>query len=488
MVDKIDTQEPYSPGWWLLQLAIQLHNRRTGREGTKVWNRRGVASSRVRPGLDILDDYRRGDPPLREDIHTSWAAEYRQFLRLGRLHFAEKLVSPTANRMGLRGFRTAAVNDELGDQEAHMLMRRNQLKLVHRDVVDDTLSFGAGYTMVTAPDAKRPWSLITSESPLQCITAHDAATGRTLAGLKLFRDEWDARDWAYLYLPGELWVGHKDGPTSLGHRGPFRMSDQWQWDGDLFDDIPGNRIPLVRFQNKRGVGEIEGHLNHLDRINDKVFNEWWISKIQAFRQRALIRDKDAPADDELDEDLPEGVNPQTPVAEALEKILVASPDALWDLPNGVKLWESTPVSLDPLVNSIQKELQWLASAADVPLASITPDAANQSAEGATNQKEEHLYKVLDRRDRIEAGWAETLSMGFEFGGDAARADVAQIEVMWGPIELHSLQEKADADSKAGSLPLEVRWRDIWQYDPAELPAMRTMLGRDRITLPPAPRQ
>lgn len=487
MVDRIDVDTPGSPGWWLKTLGTQLHNRKIGRDGNRRWTRDSVDSSSARPGLDLLDAYRRGDPPLREDIHTSWAAPFRQYVRMGRLNFAEKLVSPTANRMGIRGFRTAAANDELGDQEAHKLMRRNKLPLVNRDIVDDMLSFGDGYAMVTPPDARRPIPLVTSESPLECITAHDAATGERLAGLKMFRDDWDARDWGYLFLPGgELWVAYKDGPSSLGHRGPFRMAPSWQWDLDRFDDIPGGHIPIVRFRNKRGVGEFEGHLNHLDRINDKIFNEWWISKIQAFRQRALQRDGNVPEVEE-DTDL-DAVDPGTSlhqVEETLQQMFVSAPDAMWDLPPGAKLWESTPVSVDPLVNSIQKELQWLASAADKPLASLNPDAANQTAEGATNQKEEHLYQVFDRRDRAESSWAETIAMAFEFAGDGSRADVAQIEVIWGPIELYSLQQKAEADSKAGSLPLDVRRRDIWQYDPTELPDMRTMDGRDRLLQRPA---
>lgn len=485
MVEKIDTEQPESPGWWLKVLSTELHNRRVGRSGRRVYSRDEVESSTIRPPLDLLDAYRRGDPPLRDDIHTSWAAPFRQFVRMGRLNFAGKLVSPTANRMGLRGFRTAAADDELGDQVAHDLMRVNKLKLVARDVHDDMLTFGDAYTLITPPDKTRPHSLITAESPLQCITAHDAATGRTLAGLKLFRDDWDASDWAYLFLPGELWVARKDGPTSIRRRGPFRMASSWQWDVDKFDDVPGNRVPLVRFSNWRGVGEFEGHLDHLDRINDKIFNEWWISKIQAFRQRAIERDgKDAESDYDEDADVAELDASKS--VEEISDMFVSAPDALWDLPPGAKMWESTPISVDPLVNSIQKELQWLAAAADKPLSSLNPDAANQTAEGATNQKEEHLFQVGDRRDRAESSWAETLSYAFEFAGDRARADVGKIEVMWGPIELYSLEQKSSAASQAKeTLPREAIQRDIWQYDPAEIPELRAMDGRNLLFQAPA---
>lgn len=484
----IDIDTPESPGWFINQLAKELHSRRYSPQ----YRRDEVKSSKVRPPLELLDAYRRGDPPLREDIHSGWAAPFRQFVRMGRLNFARKLVSPTSNRMGLRGFRTAAADDELGDVAAHALMRRNKLKLVARDVHDDMLTFGDGYTLTTPPDKDRDHSLITSESPLQCITAHDPATGKTLAGLKMFRDDWDASDWAYLYLPGEVWVARKPGHSSLSRRGHLILdAKRWEWEEDLFDDVPGNRVPMVRFRNERGTGEFEEHLDHLDRINDKIFNEWWISKIQAFRQRALERDGKVEEGDYDEDDDPDGPVNASMSPNEIADMFVSSPDALWDLPPGAKLWESTPVSVDPLVNSIQKELQWLAAAADKPLSSLNPDAANQSAEGSTNQKEEHLFQVGDRRDRAEAGWAETLSYAFEFAGDPARADVSQIEVLWGPIELHSLAQKASAAAQAGdSLPREAIQRDIWQYDPTEVQQLKVMDGRDLLFGAPSqpPRQ
>jgi hypothetical protein len=294
--------------------------------------------------------------------------------------------------------------------------------------------------------------------------------------------------------PGGLYVARKPGPSSIGHRGQFRLGSTWDWSWDEFDDIPGGIVPIFRFRNFRGVSEFEEHLDHLDRINDKIFNEWWISKIQAFRQRAIERDKDAADDDDFDEDdgatapgvdgLTASMSPQE-----LSDMFVSSPDALWDLPPGARLKESTPIDVGPLVNSIQKELQWLAAAAEKPLSSLNPDSANQTAEGATNQKEEHLTQVEDRRDRAENEWAKTLATTFAFEGDTARADVTKIEVIWGPLERYSLAQKGSAAAQAkDSLPKEAIQRDIWQYDPAEIPQLRTMAGRELLFIQPKPSQ
>lgn len=481
----IDTDTPMSPGWWIKTLGEKLHDRRVGRGYTRT----AVESSTARPGLDLLAAYLRGDPPLNPDVHQGWGDMFRRYIRMGRLNIAEMSIAPTANRMGIRDFRTSAANDELGDVKARDIMRANNLKVVAREVHDFQLGLGAGYTIVTPPDSTRDWSLITAESPLQCITAHDAATGRTLAGLKLFRGEWDDCDWAFLFLPGELWVARAQGPTTLGKR-RFSLSRRWEWAEDLFDDVPGERVAMVRFRNKGGVSEIERHLDHYDRINDKLFNEWYISKLQAFRQRALMVPDDEGDDvDDLDEDAP---NPLYDPAADLAAIFTSSPDSLWRLPKDATVWESTPVSIESLTKSVAKELEWLASALGIPLTAITPDAANGSAAGAGLMREEHINKIENRRDYAEGGWAETMGLAFLFENDAARADVRKIEPIWGPLERHSLSEKADAVNKIGDrLPEEAIWTDVLQYSPAEVvERLRPLRAKQRLYAPrgttPAP--
>jgi hypothetical protein len=477
----IETDEPYSPGWWLQHLASQLHDRRAGRNGARAYSRSTLRPSRVRPGLELISDYLRGDPPLREDIHSDWSAPFREFLRIGRMNIAPKLVSSTSNRMSLRDFRTSAAEDELGDVEARRLIRRNRLGLKARQVHDSMLGLGDGYTIITPPDATRAWSLITAESPMECITSEDPATGERRAGLKMFRDEVEGVDYAYLFLPGELWVARCESPTSTLFRGRrFVLTDKWDWDFDKFDDVPGDKVAMVRFSNKDGVGEVEGQFDTLDRINDKLFNEWWIGKIQAFRQRALEM---APEDDDAtpgDED--DDVNPMEMSDEDWAELFTSAPDAMWKLPVGAKIWESENVDVRPLVDSIKAELQWLAFTASKPLHLITPDAANGSAEGASTQKEEHTFELWDRQARAEAGWAESIAMAFLFQGMVARADVAQIETIWGPTELHSLQEKsAAAANLKGVLPNEAIQTDVLQYSPADvIERLRPMMNRSLL--------
>lgn len=491
-----DIDTPFSPEWWIQTLATKLHNRRVGRAGRKVFTRTSVESSKVRPGIELLADYLRGDPPLRDDIHGAWSAPFRQYLRMGRMNIAPLLVSSSANRMTIRDFRTAAADDDLGDVEARKIYRANQLRLKAREVHDFMLGLGDGYTIVTPPDRSRAYSLITAESPMHCITAQDAATGQTLAGLKMFRDEWDATDWAFLFLPGELWVARADvqSTTLFSGRQMFSLTKQWRWDLDKFDTIPNNEVAMVRFQNKDGVSELEGYLDTLDRINDKLFNEWWIGKIQAFRQRALMMppEGDEPDDtafgdaieDELErEELAKRIPDVTSMTQdELDGMFTSAPDGFWTFPAGAKIWESGSADLNQLVNSIKGELQWLATMKSIPLHTITPDAANGSAEGASTQKEEHTYTVEDRIDRANGPWARTMGMSFGFQGDRVRSDVTGIDPLWGPTQRYSLAQMADAGQKAkGILPIEVIQTDIWQYSPADVvERLRPLRARDAL--------
>ena len=454
-------------------LNRQLHERRTGRCGGKQWNREASRIDVARPGLDLLWDYFTGNPPLNR-VHEGWKDYIRGYIRMGRLNAARLLVTSTRNRMNLWGYMTAAAEDEAGDQAAENLLRATGRGFI-RDTHDFMLALGDGYVICTPPetgrDAKRTYPVASAGDPRQVITADDPLTGRPKYGLNLFRDEWDSADFAYVYFPdGVIRRAIKQGTSTIRNT-PFRLNDKsWSWDETYGVNgnytTPDGLFPIIHFENEHGVGEFEEHLDHLDRINDKIFNEWWTSKIQAFRQRAVknLPDKD---DDGADIDY--------------SNMFTASPDEMWQVPGDVEFWESTPVDLNPIVTSIQKDLERLAAVAQQPLHTITPDAANGSAEGASLMREEHLFKINDRIERVDPRHCDVMATLFAFAGDSERSDVTQIRTLWGPTERHALQAKADAASKVkGIMPNEWIWTEIMQVHPSELPRLRTLMGRQRL--------
>lgn len=466
------------------RLGVALHDRRVGRYGRHRWSRDRLESNKARPPLELLDAYFRGDPPLHQ-VASEWQDYVREFMRMSRLNIADLLVASTANRMNLRDFRTAAANDEMGDVEARNIMRANGMSLKFRDIHEGLLGLGDHYAIATPPDQKaggRDYPLATSESALETITGHDPGTGEEIAGLKMFRDDWDAEDWAYLHVPGKVFVARKRGGTTMTTSGWRLNPKAWEWVDEKEQDVPDGLLAIVRYRNRMGVGEFENHLGSLDRINDKIANEWWIGKIQAFRQRAVkLPDEE---DDDLDED-------EKPPEPKWEDVFVADPGAMWQVPAGTDFWESQTVDLTPITNAIKHDLERLAAATQTMLQTMTPDRASGSAEGASLMREENTFKVEDRRDRVTRSHAKLMSLLFTFAGMAERAPLKSIEPIWGPVERYSLQERSNAASQlAGKLPQEAIWTDVLQYAPAEVPNLRILRGRDLMFQqpgqPPAP--
>lgn len=482
----IDFDEPQSPGWWLNILGRGLQDRRLGRSGGKRYVRTSSKPQRVRPGLDLLHDHLEGDPPLL-NCAQGWDEHFREVVRLGRLNVAALVIEAKSNRMKLRDFRTAAPDDTLGDSVARDIMRANNLRVVARDVHDGMLSLADSYAMVT-PKAVGEIPLVTAEDAREVITAHDPASGLTLASVKMFRDDWDSTDFAYLFIRDaddgiiRQYVALKSRGISSLSNTPFRVSRSWDWqEKDYAKPVPANRMPVHRFRNYRSRGEYEPHLATLDRINDKIVNEMTIAKVQAFRQRAI---KGLP---DTQKKLVDGKMVEKEIDYA--GVFEAAPGSLWQVPGDVDFWESSPVDMGPIRNAIKGDLEHLAAVTSTPLHTITPDAASGSAEGASLMRESSVDAALTRIDYADRSWAEVMATCFAFMGDEQRAVVTQIEPIWGPAERYSLSERADAASKAKTtLPDTAIQTDIWQYAPADVPVLRAMRGADLLFQAPVAAQ
>lgn len=476
MLEGVDT--PRSPAWWLKVLATELQDRRHGRARGKVWSRSLGKPQRIRPGIDMLHDHLTGDPPL-PGCAEGWKDGFREVVRLGRLNVAALITEAKADRMPLRGFRTAAAGDELGDVRARDIMRETNLLVKASEVHEGFLALADSYVMLTPKKGERQVPIVTAEDARECITAEDPATGETLAALKLYRDDWDSGDVAHLFIrdPDDGTVDHyrarKPGSTSIT-AGRWVLSRSWTWDGDP-EKVPENLMPVIRFRNRHGVGEYERHLDTLDRINDQILNKLVIAKLQAFRQRAVkglpthrkVREGDKIVEKEID----------------YSDAFIAGPGELWQIPPEAEFWESEALDFRPLLESIKDDLEHLAAVTSTPLHIITPDAASGSAEGAGLMREQHVYAVENRRLHADRPWALVMAGCFALMGDKKRAVASKIEPLWGPAERYSLAERADASSKAERLPTEAVLRDIWQYDPAEIPTLRQLAGRDLLTRP-----
>lgn len=453
----IDVSVPGSPGWFFKRLADEQRARRARLDD--LWNRY------------------QGNPPLPEGAENAREA-YQAFQRKARNNYAEIIVRSVSDRMTHVGFRTGADGDDNGDRMARDLWRYNDLVVESSDVHEMMLGMGYSYTIVGPPDEgdSEGFPIITAEDPRDVIAARDPARpSRVLAGLKTYYDDIEGQDIAKVMMRGGLvYTARKDRKSSATSFGPyFRLNPRaWSFDADPIQ-LPTTRCPVAPFRNKSGVGEFENHIDHLDRINHIILQRMVIATLQAFKQRAV---KGVPTKD-----------PKTGEPVNYADVFTSDPGALWLLPATAELWESGQVDLTPLLASVKDDVRDLAAVTATSLAQLMPDGANQTAEGATLQREAQTYRTEDRITRATSGWSLTASIAFEMMGDTQRADLNQLEALWRPVERFSLNERYSAAQQANGL---VPWRtimaDILQFTPDQIARMETERLMDQMLAPEPP--
>ncbi|GAA3750971.1 phage portal protein [Micromonospora maritima] len=455
----IDVTQRRSPGWWMQRLFNQLADRTR------------------RNRLTLLHDFERGEAPLPDGLEAA-RESFRIFLRQSRSNFAGLIVNAVAQRMTPTGFRTAVDNDETGDGEAAALWKRAGMDVRSTDLHKLMLTMGEAYVIVGPVDAETGAPVITAEDPRTMVGEPDPAIPwRLQAALKVQHDDVDGVDRAYLYLPGKVYVATRMNQvgTPLGTSVPnpgaaFVMSfdpRSWEWDtergGASGQALPHSRMPVVRFVNEDGRGEFEEHIDLLNRINNVVLHRMTISTLQAYKQRAIkgVPDK-----------YPAG-HPKAGQPIDYTGVFSMDPAALWLLPATADIWESGQVDLSGILQEAKDDIQTLSAVSKTPMSQFMPSGQNQSAEGASAQREDLVFKCEDRITRTSHPWAWVMSLAFEVLGMRERADLAKLEVMWrSPMRL-SLAERADASTKATDIPWRTRMSKIWEFPMADIDRMQT---------------
>lgn len=465
----IDTSEPYTDGWWMARLYDQL----------RVQQRRCQA----------LQERYEGDSPLPfvSDIQRD---AVRWFVEKSRTNFERLVVNAVLSRLRIVGIRTAVDSDEGGDAEAFTAWRRAKGKLFTLDVHKMALAMSQSY-LIVGKDADGEL-LVTAEDPRLVTAITDPANPyKVLAALKLLHDDVNDDDVAYLYLPGRVQVAKKSRKRSPGTADVRFNSQAYSWDFDILNDLgeiahegasgvipelatvdgQGNvldgLVPVVPFVNEDGMAEFEPYLPLLDRINQQILQRMTIATVQAFRQRAF-------------KGLPR-LNPDTGEEIDYDAIFTADPGAIWNIPEGVEIQELGQADLQQILLAIRDDVKDLAATSGTPLYSVSPDAANGSAEGASLQREQVTFKVESRQDRFEPSHDLAAELMFKMLGDDKRAQLGTVEVIWAPAERWSMAERASAIAQTkGVIPRYQQLTEIWGMDPAQADRAMTELTDDLI--------
>lgn len=430
--------EAYSPEWWLDRLIVELGSRQDR--------------------YNLLDSYARSNPPMPPRPDKGKASAAFDYLRkISRVNWADIIVESLVERMNLLRFRSP---DTESDVALWRMWAANGLTTSMSQLYRTKATLGEAYTIVGPVDRVIGAPRVTCEDPRQVIAEVDPVDKTTtLAALKVFPDAVEGVDRAYLYLLAE------DGPALLyrairarrkGHKGFAYVAKGFEFEQDGPDELLTRAVPVTWYPNRadlfgRTMGEFEHVIDDLNRIALLVLQRVQVAVLQAFRQRAVKGD--LPEKDEKGEPIDYNV------------LFSNDPAALWQLPNGVELWESSGVDLTPILESIKADVRDLAGRTRTPLYYFYPNEGG-SAEGAVTQREGLVFRATSRTTETGGPHARTAALMLEAAGLPAPA---LLEPVWLRPDLATLAERYDAAAKARAAGVSQRTVlvDILQFTPTE---------------------
>ena len=403
---------PTTPAEWLPILAKRLDDRQ--------------------PEIARLRSYTNGNAPLPE-MGPNTRATWEAFQKKARTNFGGIACQSHANRIRVRGVRVGADDQSPASVAARRIARDNRLPMQVADAVWDMLTTRIGYLVAGVGDDGR--ALITAEKPEMFYAAADPVRPwRSRAAIKVWRDDIESVDYAYVWASGARQMFSRSSVPVLGSSLRTIASGGWEPASEVepFDGMP----PVWILDRRDGMGLIEPHLDVLDRINLGKLQRMSIAAIQAFKQRALKK--------EAGVQLPETDEVGNPID--WEKVFEPAPGALWDLPAGIDIWESSNTDIRPLLDGEKADARDFGAVSGTPISMLLPEGANQSATGAAATTAQQVDACESDIDRIKlaaaACVATTLAIeGFDLGDETVEVDFEN------PAWV-TLAEKMDAYSKA----------------------------------------
>lgn len=456
----IDVKTVGSPGWWLQKGSAKL-------------------TARL-PRLQKLADYHEGRPPL----PTGVAAEresFQAFQKKSCTNLAELIVGSKRERVSVRDIRTA-ISGDVVDALAWEIWKNNGMDVEFADVLENMLVMGDAYMIVGIDDGGEV--VMTGEDPRQVVTFHNPARqSEVRAATKMFHDPDESRDYAYQFLPGGIdaegnaynarrWVAWRD-RKSKSASVSFSAS-AFSWDesrgGAEGEELNHSLVPVVRFRNRRGVGEFEPHLDILDRINHTVYTRMVIAIYQAFKQRVIHVD----VEDSVDEN-------NEPIDAIPDDVLTSDPGSWIQLPASAKVWESTQADMNGVLLATKDDIRLLAAVTRRPLAMFAPD--NQSASGSEATSEGLTFSTEDTQNRAGDALGDAFRIAFLSLGDEERSVKSKIIVGWKPASRFGLTDKANASAQASTvLAKRTIMREVWQMSPEQIDQAEAELSDEALLL------
>lgn len=418
-----------------------------------------------RPRMLRLRSYVDGNAPLPE-MGRNLRAAWERFQREARSNWGELVVEAPAERMICTGARIGAAQED--DDRLRDIWELNRLDVVFGDAIRDSLTYGIGYIAVGSRDGE---PIITSESPEFMIAATDPLQPWvSRAAVKTWRDIDAQKDYAFVWAAGVRVRFERSCYVEPfnGRKPRLRTGAQGGWtlvEGS--EEAYLGDPPVFVLENHHSMGEFEAHVDVINRINRGVLQRLVTVAMQAFRQRAVKGG------------LPATDADGRPIDYAA--IFQPAPGALWELPEGIDIWESqeSAQSIQQMLAAVADDIRDLAASTRTPLSVLVPDAANQSAEGAAFAREGLVFKARDRINRIKPSINAVLKRALQ----VVDPDFDErIVTTWAPPEHVSLAERYDAatKAKAAGVPWRTIMTTILGYTPDEVDNMLVEMADEQI--------
>lgn len=414
--------------------------------------------------IETLRSYVTGDAPLPEmgkNVRASW----EKFQKKARANLGELCVESRANRMVPTGAQVGQSNQD--DDRIRSIWRRNRLNIAIPDAIRDALTTAVSYLVVGRDDQGR--AVVTGESPEFMYAATDPLQPWvSRAAIKVWRDQDVKLDYAWVWVPGSRQKYARsiiDPDTQLVW--PRAQDGNW-FPVDEPEQFTGP-IPVFVLENHGRTGEFENDTDLIDRVNLGILQRLVSVAMQAFRQRALKGGLPPTGEDE---------NPVDYAA-----VFEPAPGALWDLPEGIEIWESQDSSqgIRAMLEAVKDDLREYSGTLSVPLGPMLQDAANQSAEGAAYNKEGLIFTV---RDRIER-WTPPIEAALEAALRIEHPDVEDaVTLLWANPEHVSLSERytAATHAKTAGVPWRTIMTSILGYTPEQVDRMEVERASEQLQL------
>lgn len=379
-----------------------------------------------------LRNYVNGNAPLPE-AGAKTKATWLAFQRKALTNYGGIACTSRANRIRYRDVRVGDDDQSDVSKAARRIARDNRLPMQVADAVWDMLSARRGY-LVAGRDAEGR-AVITSEKPELFYAEPDPVyPWKVRAAIKVWRDTVERVDYALVWVPGGRQEFFRPSFTDSDTK-TVRLLAVGDWmpagDLELYDGAP----PVWIMDRRDGMGLIEPHTSLIDRMNTTRLQRLSTMAIQAFRQRALKKSADAPPVPDKD------ANGQ-PIK--WEEVFEPAPGALWDLPEGVELWESQTTDITPMLAAEKADAREFSAVTGLNISVLMPDSANQTAEGARNTTQMEIDDCAAMIDRITLAVAACLLTSLRIEGIEPEGT---IEVAFEPPGAVSVAEQFDALSK-----------------------------------------